>query len=418
MKRIFSILVVIGLIIAGGFIFFTNDSPENEPEVVKHVEAKDLDREMIIDIESGMTFSDICSLAGIDHGAMMEMVAASEDVYDLTKVRVGRKIKFYFDRDTDDFTKLIYPIDTEEELFISPQEIDENVELAEGEEAPNKFLAERKEITYDIIVKTAKGTINSSLYESAMEQEIDIRAIIDLAEIFSWTIDFGVGIREGDTYSFIYEERYRNGEYVMPGKIIAAKFVNDGRDVEGYYFSEGEDEEGNVADGYFAPDGESLQKIFLKNPVSFKYISSGYTTGPRYISEFSAYTSSHRAIDYAAAIGTPVRSVGDGTVISAGWNSSGYGNLIKIRHNETFSTNYAHLSKIYVSAGQHVSQGEVIGAVGSTGYSTGPHLHYEMVKNGTKINPLTIELPSGKAVAEGKMEEFSQVVAKWQGQLN
>ncbi len=412
MKYIVSIMIIIGLIVAGGFIFFTKDSQENEPSTINHVQAKDLDREWIIDIESGMTFSDICEQAGLEHGTMLEMVEASSEVYDLTKVRVGRKIKFYFDRETNNFVKMIYPIDTEEELFITPTE--------EG------FLAERKEIEYEVIVKTAQGTINSSLYESAMEQEIDIRAIIDLAEIFSWTIDFGVGIRQGDTYKFIFEERYRNGEYVMPGKIVAAKFVNDGRLVEGYYFSaspvataEGsEDEDGVLVDGYYDLSGESLQRIFLKNPVEFRYISSGYTTGPRYIAEFSAYTSSHRAIDYVAAIGTPVRAVGDGTVTSAGWNSGGYGNLIKLRHNETYGTNYAHLSKIYVQAGQHVTQGDVIGAVGSTGYSTGPHLHYEMVQNGTKINSLTIEFPASDGVAEDKMEEFSQAILKWQEQLN
>ena len=173
-----------------------------------------------------------------------------------------------------------------------------------------------------------------------------------------------------------------------------------------------------LVDGYYDLSGESLQRIFLKNPVEFRYISSGYTTGPRYIAEFSAYTSSHRAIDYVAAIGTPVRAVGDGTVTSAGWNSGGYGNLIKLRHNETYGTNYAHLSKIYVQAGQHVTQGDVIGAVGSTGYSTGPHLHYEMVQNGTKINSLTIEFPASDGVAEDKMEEFSQAILKWQEQLN
>ncbi|RJQ34166.1 hypothetical protein C4566_02490 [Candidatus Parcubacteria bacterium] len=405
MKYIISILLIIGVIIAGRFIFFSKNSPETSLEPVSQVQAKDFDREQTVDIESGMTFSDICAQVGIDHAIMLEMAEASSEVYDLAKVRVGRKMKFYFDRETGVFTKLIYPIDTEEELFVTPQE-------------DGSFLAERKDIEYEVVVKKAEGTIDSSLYESAAEQDTDVRAIIDLAEIFAWTIDFGVGIREGDTYKFIFEERYRNGEYVMPGKILAAQFVNDGRLVEGYYFSEGQNEEGVLEDGYYNPAGESLQRIFLKNPVEFRYISSGFTTGPRYIAEFSAYTSSHRAIDYVAGTGTPVRAVGDGTVMSAGWNSGGYGNLIKIRHNETYSTNYAHLSKIYVKAGQHVTQGDVIGAVGSTGYSTGPHLHYEMVQNGTKINPLTIEFPASEGIAEDEMEEFSQAIVKLQEQLN
>ena len=155
----------------------------------------------------------------------------------------------------------------------------------------------------------------------------------------------------------------------------------------------------------------------MKNPVSFKYISSGFTTGSRYISAFNISTG-HRAIDYAAAAGTPIRAVGDGQVTSAGWNSKGYGNLTKIRHNGTYSTNYAHQSKIYVRYGQYVKQGDIIGTVGSTGLSTGPHLHYEMVKFGTKVNPLTVELPSNEAVDDDKLEEFKNSIISYQQQLN
>ncbi|MBT4516776.1 MAG: M23 family metallopeptidase, partial [Candidatus Komeilibacteria bacterium] len=219
------------------------------------------------------------------------------------------------------------------------------------------------------------------------------------------------------TYKFIFEERYRNDEYQMPGEILAAKFVNNGKVIEGYKFSEGLDEDGDLVEGYYHPTGESVQKIFLKNPVSFKYISSGFTTGRRYVEAFNVSTG-HRAIDYAAASGTPIRSVGDGTVTFAGWSTAGYGYLTSIRHNSVFSTNYAHQSRLAVSYGQKVSQGQIIGYVGSTGFSTGPHLHFEMVKNGTKINPLTIDIPSDKSISEDKMEEFKSAIADWQKQLN
>ncbi|MCD4760787.1 M23 family metallopeptidase [bacterium] len=398
---LFIIIVIVGAIWGIQFWFNSSSEDVSAPEV----KAEELDREVVVGIESGNTFSDITENVGISGTLMHEILDATTDVYNLTKIRVGREINFYFDKDTDEFVKMVYPIDTEEELYITRNGIGE-------------LIAKRKEIKYEISVKTVQGTIDSSLYESAVEQDIDIRAIIDLAEIFAWTVDFGMGIRVGDTYKFIFEERYRDGQYVMPGRVLAAKFVNDGRVIEGYYFYEGQDEEGRDMDGYFHPDGASVQKIFLKNPVSFKYISSGYTTGPRYISAFSAYTSSHRAIDYAAAVGSPISAVGNGQIVSAGWNSHGYGNFISIRHNETFTTNYAHLQKIYVKYGQYVSQGDIIGTVGSTGYSTGPHLHYEMVKFGTKINPLTVELPSDKAVAEEKLEEFKQSIASWQEKLS
>jgi len=401
---VIAIIIVSGFFLANRFIFFDKDSTDSHLQPVSEVKAEPLDREVIVEIESGMTFSDITEEVGISGTLMQEILTASEDIYDLVRIRVGREMKFYFDKDTGEFLRMIYPIDTEEELYIEYND--------EG-----NIFAERKPIEYQIKIKTVSGTIDTSLYQSAVDQNVDIRAIIELADVFAWTVDFGMGIRVGDTYKFIYEERYRNGEYQMPGKILAAKFVNDGKTIEGYYFSEGEDEDGDLVEGYYHPSGESVQKIFLKNPVDFKYISSGYTTGMRYVEAFNVSTG-HRAIDYAAAAGTPIRAVGDGTVTFAGWSKAGYGNLTSIRHNSVFSTNYAHQSRIAVSYGQKVTQGQIIGYVGSTGFSTGPHLHFEMVKNGTKINPMTVDIPSDKSVSEGKLEEFKEYIKVWQNELD
>jgi murein DD-endopeptidase MepM/ murein hydrolase activator NlpD len=154
--------------------------------------------------------------------------------------------------------------------------------------------------------------------------------------------------------------------------------------------------------------------MFLKAPVEFKYISSGFTTGLRYIEAFNVSTG-HRAIDYAAETGTPIRAVGDGTITFAGWDSRGYGNMVSIRHNSTYSTNYAHQSKMAVKNGQKVKQGDIIGYVGSTGFSTGPHLHYEMLKNGAKINPLQEILPPGQPIKEENRERFFGEVEKYKG---
>jgi len=400
-KLIISILLLAISGLASGCVFSDESSHIDAAEVLVE-ELKD--REEVVLIETDMTFSTISEEVDIGGTLMMEILTVSEEVYDLVKIRVGRDIKFYFNKATGNFVRLIYPIDTEEELFVEYNE--------EG-----NLIAERREIEYQIKIKTVQGVIESSLYESAVEQDVDIRAIIELADVFAWTVDFGMGIRVGDTYKFIFEERYRNDEYQMPGEILAAKFVNDGKVIEGYKFSEGLDEDGDLVEGYYHPSGESVQKIFLKNPVSFKYISSGFTTGRRYVEAFNVSTG-HRAIDYAAASGTPIRSVGDGTVTFAGWSTAGYGYLTSIRHNSVFSTNYAHQSRLAVSYGQKVSQGQIIGYVGSTGFSTGPHLHFEMVKNGTKINPLTIDIPSDKSISEDKMEEFKSAIADWQKQLN
>jgi murein DD-endopeptidase MepM/ murein hydrolase activator NlpD len=393
------------VILAGGllaFYFFIYHPALSQKQAVKSVEALPKDREVTVKIESNMTFSTITASVGIDGNLMTELLAAAEPVYDLVRIKTNKPIRFTFDQATDTLKEVMYQIDTESELYI----IKNN----------DKWQAEVKDIDYEIKIKTVSGKIDTSFYESALAQNIDERTIIALADVFAWSIDFAMGVKQGDTYKFIYEERYRDGQYVMPGKIIAASFNNDGKIIEGYYFSEGQDKDGELIEGYYDASGASLQKIFLKNPVDFKYITSGFTTGLRYISAFNISTG-HRAIDYAANIGTPIRAVGDGTVVYAGWSNQGYGNLTSIRHNSVYTTNYGHQSKIYVKIGQKVKQGQVIGAVGSTGLSTGPHLHFEMVKNGTKINPLTVDLPSDKSIAPENLENFKQVIVVWQEQL-
>jgi len=249
------------------------------------------------------------------------------------------------------------------------------------------------------------------MYQAAIDNNIDIRAIIELADAFQWSIDFALDPRVGDKFKFVYEERFLDGQPAAPGRVLAGYYINDGTKYETYYFRESDDNE-----GYFDADGNSAQKMFLKAPVSFKYISSGFTTGLRYIEAFNVSTG-HRAVDYAAAIGTPIRAVGDGKIMQAGWNG-GYGNFVSIRHNGTYTTNYGHLSKFAVKKGASVKQGQVIGYVGSTGFSTGPHLHYEMVKNGVKVNPLKEVLPPGQAIKEENRGRFDQEMVKWREMLD
>jgi murein DD-endopeptidase MepM/ murein hydrolase activator NlpD len=263
-------------------------------------------------------------------------------------------------------------------------------------------------IPYEVKIRIAQGQIESSMYQAALDSEIDIRAIIELANAFQWSIDFAMDPRVGDTFKFIYEERFLDNKYIRPGKILAGKYINDGQAFYVYYFKESEK---NI--GFFDELGNSVQKMFLKAPVAYKYISSGYTTGPRYIAAFRMYTPDHRAIDYAAAMGTPIRAVGDGTVTYAGWKKS-YGYFVSLHHNATYSTNYAHLSKPIVTRGQKVKQSQVIGYVGSTGFSTGPHLHFEMVKHGIKINPLREILPPGKPIKEENKERYFVAIRPYQ----
>src|SRR3989344_3223248 len=327
-----------------------------------------------IEITPNSTYGKLMEQAGVAKAVASAIFNAAQGLYDLSKIRVGRQLNLYYDKQTNELVQLMYQLDTEEELYVKKTENEAVGELATTSEeiVAEAWLAERNKIDYELKEKTVEGILESSLYQWALDNDLDVRAIIDLADAYQWTIDFAIDPKVGDRFKFIYQERYRNGEYVMPGQILAARYINSGQDYRIYYFEETEENQ-----GFFDPAGNSVQRELLKAPIQYKYITSGFTTGLRCLEAYNLCTN-HRAIDYAAPAGTPIRAVGDGTVVFAGWNSGGYGYLTTIRHNETFTTNYAHQSAILVRAGQKVKQGEIIGKVGSTGLSTGPHLPYQI----------------------------------------
>jgi len=373
------------------------------------------DRIKKIEITDNSTYGVLMAEAGVDPNISATIFEAAKDVYDLSNIRVGRTLDLYYDGETDEFKQLVYQIDSEEELCIthhvSNNTYQEEVTSTKSIIDEGYWEAKRQIIEYQIKIKTVEGEIETSLYQWALDNDVDVRAIIELADAYQWTIDFAIDPRVGDKFKFIFEERYRAGEYKMPNEILAAKYINQGQEFQIYYFVEDEERQ-----GHYDENGVSVQKDLLKAPINYKYITSGFTTGWRCLEAYGLCTN-HRAIDYAAAIGTPIRAVGDGTVVFAGWNLGGYGNLTSIRHNDTYTTNYAHQSSILVKVGQKVKQGDIIGKVGSTGLSTGPHLHYEIVEHGVKINPLTLELPPGEPVKEENRDRFYQEIKKYQDML-
>jgi murein DD-endopeptidase MepM/ murein hydrolase activator NlpD len=393
-----TVLVLFLLLFGGGYFIYTSFSDSsntvtNEASLETLNNLLPSDRVEELTIQSGETFGITLERAGFDTATSSAIVLSAEDVYDLASIRAGNMIFVIFDGVTERLNKIIYEIDSNEELVITPT-------------SDESWNVERIPIEYKIEIAQVKGSISSSLYNAAKELGADDPIIIELATVYQWTIDFGVDTQQGDTFNFIYEKRYRNGEYVDTGRVLAASYTTRGKTYNAFFYDEDKE---NI--GYFDENGASLKREFLKAPVEFRYISSGFTTGSRYVKAFNVSTG-HRAIDYAAPYGTPVRSVGNGTVVSAGWNGS-YGNFISIRHNDTYTTNYAHLSRIQVSRGQKVSQGEIIGNVGSTGFSTGPHLHYEMVKFDKKINPLREEFPPREPVAQKFIEAYSDAVTTY-----
>ncbi len=362
-------------------------NPKNEP--IKPIENKKL-----LEINSGDTYGKLMSAAAIETSTADMIFKAAAPIYGLEKIRAGHALELIYNANWTELNKLVYKIDSEDEVIVTKN-------------ASSTWQAEMKPIDYEIKTVVKSGEVKTSMYAAALENNIDERAIIALADAFQWTIDFALDPRVGDKFKFVYEERYLDGKYVMPGRVFAGSYINGGQEYHVYYFSEDE-----TNTGYFDENGNSAQKMFLKAPVSFKYISSSFTTGMRYVEAFNVSTG-HRAVDYAATAGTPIRTVGDGTVIFASYNGP-YGNMVKVQHNGTYTTNYGHMSKFAVKKGAKVKQGQTIGYVGSTGFSTGPHLHFEMVKNGVKINPLKEITPPGKAIRPENRDRFAMEIKKWQ----
>jgi murein DD-endopeptidase MepM/ murein hydrolase activator NlpD len=230
--------------------------------------------------------------------------------------------------------------------------------------------------------RLASGTISSSLFAATDNANIPDAVAVQMAEIFSSEIDFHRALRKGDRFSVVYETLEGDGEPLRTGRVLSAEFVNNGKTHQAMWFEEPVSKKGS----YYTLDGESLQRAFLASPMEFSRVSSGFKM--RFHPILQKWRA-HLGVDYAAPIGTPVRSVGNGTVEFAGIQG-GFGKVVIIRHDKTNTTLYAHLSKISVRKGQKISQGQNIGAVGMTGWTTGPHLHFEFRVNGQHRDPLTL----------------------------
>ena len=234
-----------------------------------------------------------------------------------------------------------------------------------------------------------RARIESSLFEAGEKAGMSSRTIMTLAnQIFGFDIDFALDLRQGDEFSVLYEQRYQDGHYVSDGRVLAAEFVNQGKTHRAVWF---ESKDGEV-DGYFTPDGHGMRKAFLRAPLDFTRISSGFNSHRRH--PVLGIVRAHKGTDYAAPTGTPIWAAGSGRVQFAG-RKGGYGNVVIIDHGKGISTVYGHMSRFGRSlrAGRAVGQGDTIGYVGMTGVATGPHLHYEYRVNGVQRNPATIPMP-------------------------
>ncbi len=246
----------------------------------------------------------------------------------------------------------------------------------------------------------AMGAVNSSLYESGIAAGLPQGLIIEMADIFGYDIDFASDIRVGDRFTVIYEDLYKDGARLRAGNIFAAEFVNQGHILRAVRYV---DPQGNAA--YYAPEGQSLRKAFIRTPLDIFRISSRFSTA-RFHPILNRIRA-HKGTDYAAPTGTPVKATGDGRISLMGWKG-GYGRVIQIRHGSSYETVYGHLSAFRsgLSTGSRVQQGQVIGYVGMSGLATGPHLHYEFHVNGVQRDPQKVMLPRSSSLPRQNLENF------------
>jgi murein DD-endopeptidase MepM/ murein hydrolase activator NlpD len=308
----------------------------------------------------------------------------SKGTFSLRRIREGRP--YLIRTIAGEFHSFEYEIDCEERLVIRAE--------ADG------FSLAREPIVYEIKTVMVCGTIRSSLFEAAQEiGEVPMLAL-KLVDIFGWEVDFVYDVRAGDTFKAIVEKRYRNGQFAGYGSIPAAEFVNQGKTYQGFLF---ENRDGKPE--YYDAKGRSLRRTLLKTPIDYARISSGFSYNRFH--PIKKEWCPHPAIDYAAPVGTPVRTVGDGVVLETGRKNAS-GKYIKIRHNSVYQTYYLHLSRFAkgIRKGKKVHEGQVIGYVGNTGMSTGPHLDFRMKKNGKYVNPRRVIAPASPPVPKERIEEY------------
>jgi murein DD-endopeptidase MepM/ murein hydrolase activator NlpD len=261
-------------------------------------------------------------------------------------------------------------------------------------------------------VQMKTGVINSSLFSAVDSAGVPESVATQIVDILASDIDFHRDLRKGDRFTVVYDSLYGNGEPARPGRVLAVEFINQGTPHRGVYF-----QAENGESGYYAPDGKNLRKAFLRSPLEFSRISSGFSSA-RFHPILKTWRA-HSGIDYAAPTGTRVKAAADGTVAFAGWQG-GYGNVVILQHQGRYSTVYGHLSSFAkgLRSGQRVSQGDIIGHVGATGMATGPHLHYEFRENGVQRDPLRLAMPTATPVAPKHLPAFYEYTQSLMARLD
>ena len=363
---------------------FLSEEPEKEP----YWES--------VEVQSGDNLALIFKRKRLSPKMLYNIMALGEDTAILKHIKPGQEIRFLFEG--GEFEALQYDVDLTDTLYIK--------------KLGDIYSAELLETELETRVKTASGIINDSLFLTGKKSGLSDNMIMQMINLYGWDIDFAMEVRQGDQFHVVYEERYKDGEKVQDGPILAAEFINRGKSFTSVRYTH--------ADGhadYYAENGDSMRKAFLRTPVKFARISSRFSLGRKHpiLNRIRA----HKGVDYSASTGTPVRASGDG-VIKLAARKGGYGKAIIIQHGGRYTTLYGHLSRYGrgIKRGKHVNQGQIIGYVGMTGLATGPHLHYEFRVNGVHRNPLTVKLPKAMRIPDDLMAEFKSQTKPLLAQLS
>ena len=346
------------------------------------------------EVKNGQFFSTLLGGLGLSQQEAYNLTEATKEVFDVKTLRVGKQYRAYY---KDSVLKyLVYDRDKASSIVFDCT-------------APYAAWVYEKPVTVE--QRYADVTISSSLWVDMRAAGVSPLLIVSLSDIYAWTVDF-FALQKGDRFRVLYEERMCDGEVIAVDTVRYAVFSHGADDFPMVMFDQKDG--GNM---WWNEKGESMRKAFLKAPLNYSRISSGFSYARKH--PVTRKVQPHTGVDYAAPAGTPVMTIGDGVVTSVKYEGAG-GNTVRIRHNSVYSTAYLHLSKYAkgLKAGQRVRQGEVIGYVGSTGRSTGPHLDFRVWKNGTPINPLKMESPPAEPIKDSNKEAFAETSAKYKAQID
>ncbi len=343
-------------------------------------------------VQSGDNLANIFKQVGLSATDTYYVSRAGKHAKKLLKMMPGDFLNFIFD-ERGKLNTLTYEYSDTETLIIQRKSDDEYHSAIDIAKVYSKL-------------SFAQGEIESSFWNAGIKAGMTDNTIMQLADIFGWDIDFAMEIRAGDTFNVMYEEQFVNGEFIGYGDILAAEFVNQGEVFQAIRHADG---------SYYAPNGRSMKKSFLRAPVNFRYISSNFTK--KRFHPVQKRWKAHRGTDYAAPTGTPVVAAGKGRVIKSTYDKYN-GHHVFIQHGDKYVTKYLHFSKRKVKKGDIVKQGQVIGLLGATGLASGPHLHYEFLVDGVHRNPRTVQLPKAAPIDKKHKHAFMQLTKAQLSLLN